>query len=330
MLTPRPGPIAVAVGAIVILIVFVTSAIHYRPEEAAHYRSKIFGIQSHKSSVNEGLGSVWNETLGFERIYVIGLKDRTDKRDALTLTSSLTGFKLDWIDGVKGEEIPDKAVPFGTNRTLLWENNLGSWRGHMNAIRAIIENRLSSALIMEDDMDWDVNVKSQLSQFAPGARQMLDSPSSPVPASPYGSEWDLLWLGHCGEHFPEMMEPKLANPDTRKYIIENDPTVPSYNHIKGFLAWKDYPERTRFVHTTGGPICTFAYALSFSGAQKLLYALSVDGLSGPFDNSLSDLCRYQSYGMKCVSATPAYFFHHKSKGYMSGDSDIQGYGAGGE
>lgn len=218
----------------------------------------------------------------------------------------------------------------GTNRTVLWENNLGSWRSHMNAIRAIIENRLSSALIMEDDVDWDVNIKSQLSRFAPGARQIADTTSSPAPDGPYGSEWDVLWFGHCGEHFPEMMEPKLETPDTRKYIIEDDMTVPGFDKLKGFIRWKEYPEHTRFVHRTGGPICTFAYALSYKGAQKLLYALSVDGLRGPFDMALSDLCRYQHYGANCVSVTPPYFFHHKSKGYMSGDSDIQGYGGGGE
>ena len=65
MLTPRPGPIAVAVGAVVVLVLFVASALHYRPEEAAHYGSKIFGSSSHKSAANdEGLGGVWNETLG--------------------------------------------------------------------------------------------------------------------------------------------------------------------------------------------------------------------------------------------------------------------------
>jgi len=220
----------------------------------------------------------------------------------------------------------------GTNRTQLWENNLGSWRAHMNAIRAVIENRLSSALIMEDDVDWDVNIKSQLSIFAPGARQIADTSSSPVPDSPYGSEWDVLWLGHCGEHFPEMVEPKLDNPDVRKYIIENDATVPGFGPEtpKGFIRWREYPEHSRFVHRTGAPICTYAYALSYKGAQKLLYALSVDGLRGPFDNSLSDLCRYQFHGVNCVSVTPPFFSHHKSKGYMSGDSDIQRYGGGGE
>jgi len=51
--------------------------------------------------------------LGFEKIFAIGLPERSDKRDALALTSSLTGFKIDWVDGVKGESVPDKALPFG-------------------------------------------------------------------------------------------------------------------------------------------------------------------------------------------------------------------------
>lgn len=173
-------------------------------------------------------------------------------------------------------------------------------------------------------MDWDINIKAQLSQFAPGARQILDSSSPTGPDdSPYGDDWDLLWLGHCGEHFPETVEPKLDNPDTRKYVIENDPTVPGYDHVTGFVGWRDYPEHTRFIHRSGAPICTFAYAVSYKGAQKLLYSLSVDGLHGPFDNSLSDLCRYQFYGINCVSVNPPYFFHHRGKGYTSGDSDIQ-------
>jgi hypothetical protein len=76
-----------------------------------------------------------NETLGFSKVFVVGLPERSDKRDAIALTSSLTGFRVEWVDGVKGESVPDKAVPFGVDREKLWESNLGSWRGHMNAIR---------------------------------------------------------------------------------------------------------------------------------------------------------------------------------------------------
>jgi hypothetical protein len=66
-----------------------------------------------------------NGTLGFEKIFAIGLPERSDKRDALALTTSLTGFKIDWVDGVRGQSISDKALPFGVDRLKLQETNLG-------------------------------------------------------------------------------------------------------------------------------------------------------------------------------------------------------------
>jgi hypothetical protein len=81
---------------------------------------------------------VANGTLGFEKIYVVNLRERSDKRDAMTLASSLTNFKIEWRDGVMGEDVPDKAVPFGTTREGLWNNNLGSWRAHMNTVRQYV------------------------------------------------------------------------------------------------------------------------------------------------------------------------------------------------
>lgn len=81
------------------------------------------------------INRVTNETLGFSNVFVVGLPDRSDKRDAIVLTSAATGFRVEFVDGIKGETIPDKAVPFGVERKALMESNLGSWRGHMNAIR---------------------------------------------------------------------------------------------------------------------------------------------------------------------------------------------------
>lgn len=232
---------------------------------------------------------------------------------------------------------------------------------------------------MEDDVDWDVRLKPQLELTAAGARAILSSlpntlfptgrPSSsrsPLepPVSPYGDDWDVLWLGHCGEPFPEDLPENQDLPDTdagfqamaRKWTILNDATVPALDHVTGIVDFRRYPARTRWVHVTAAPICTFAYALSYRGAQKILYALSVDGLSGPFDNALAGLCR-RSVGSwsglarsgggggegdrdqvardrgldaKCVSVTPPLFFHHKSKGLVKADSDIQDYGGGGE
>jgi len=82
-------------------------------------------------ALSEDARFIFNSTLGFEKVFAIGLPERSDKRDALALTSSLTGFRIDWVEGVKGESVPDKALPYGVDRVALWENNVGSWRGHM-------------------------------------------------------------------------------------------------------------------------------------------------------------------------------------------------------
>jgi hypothetical protein len=201
----------------------------------------------------------------------------------------------------------------------------------------MVEENISTALIMEDDMDWDVRIKSQLKQIALGARTIHPFNSSKPHDSPYGNDWDVLWLGHCGEIFPETLPEysSLSHTDpnyitlSTKFIIHPDPTVPPPEHTAGFQNYTANPY-TRWVHISGGPICTFAYALSLEGAKKVLYDLSVDHLVGPFDNALAGLCRWGRdegrLGMKCLSVTPPLFMHHKPKGYVFRDSDIQSYG----
>ncbi|KAI0534955.1 hypothetical protein GGR58DRAFT_480962 [Xylaria digitata] len=270
--------------------------------------------------------AVTNNTLGFSNIFVIGLPERTDKRDALTLASALTGFRVEFLDGVRGESIPDQAVPPGVDREALMETNLGSWRGHMNAIQRIVEENLESALIMEDDMDWDVRLKTQLKQIAKGTRHFMPPGKA---LSPYGDGWDVLWLGHCGEIFPEVLPENEGKPKHPKYTILNDKTVPPIDKITGLVEFAKYPEYTRWVHVSGGPICSFAYALSQTGARKVLFDLSIDRLGGPFDNALAGFCRDGASGnldglqAKCLSVTPPIFFHHRAKGRLDSDSDIQ-------
>lgn len=323
---------------------FARSYLPSRTYEAIHSHTseKLYGKEYKGRSPPTELNRVTNDTLGFSKVFVVGLPERTDKRDALALTTALTGFHVDWVDGVRGETIPDKAVPFRIDRKLLMETNLGSWRGHMNAIRRIVDEDLESALIMEDDMDWDVRLRSQLEDVAKGARMILGDGTTD-PSSPYGDGWDVMWLGHCGEPFPETLEENRGKPDDHpgmqymktRYAIENDATVPPPERTTGLIDFHAYPY-TRFVHVTGAPICSFAYALSQAGARKVLFDLSVDHLTGAFDNALGGLCRRsvssvgeenpgndRGLNARCISVTPPVFFHHKAKGWVSGDSDIQ-------
>ncbi|PVH87904.1 glycosyltransferase family 25 protein [Cadophora sp. DSE1049] len=334
MLQPRTFPVGVGLLSSLFILFLIYSP---KSRSLREYPSQVINSYTKIATSAADTGAAINETLGFERVFAVGLSERSDKRDALGLISSLTGFKIEWIEGMRGESVVDKALPFGVDRVKLWENNLGSWRGHMNAVRTIVEQGISTALIMEDDVDWDVRLKSQLQLIAHGTRTLQGS-TSPSD-SPYGDDWDLIWLGHCGEVFPEQLEENASKaPDSpgyislaTKYTIRGDPTVPPPSHARGFQNFTASPH-TRWIHVTGGPICTFAYALSLAGARKVLFDLSVDHLVGPFDNALAGLCRWgrekERLGMRCYSVTPPVFVHHKSKGYISGDSDIQLVGGG--
>ena len=71
----------------------------------------------------------------FEKILVLNMPERSDKRDALSLAASLTNLKFDYLDGVVGKNIPQKALPVGQEQRNMQNSTLGSWRAHMNAIR---------------------------------------------------------------------------------------------------------------------------------------------------------------------------------------------------
>lgn len=47
----------------------------------------------------------------FGKVFVINLKDRTDKLDAILLAASLTGVNMDVIEGVRGTDISNKSMP---------------------------------------------------------------------------------------------------------------------------------------------------------------------------------------------------------------------------
>ena len=57
-----------------------------------------------------------------------------------------------------------------------------------------VASDLDTAMIIEDDVDWDVAIKERLPLIsdAVGNFSRVD-PSDPAP---YGRSWDILWLGH--------------------------------------------------------------------------------------------------------------------------------------
>ena len=199
------------------------------------------------------------------------MPSRTDKLDSLRLLTSITNISYKLIPGVDGSEIPHVAWPGFYKEGERAASITGCWRAHMNAVAAILDNNLSTALIMEDDADWDVSLKVQLTQFALGSRYILDTPSS-EPLSPYGDGWDMLWLGHCAQNKPTKPFPR--------FIITNDTTVRPTGYR--WHLWNPEPNltydlphnrTTRVIYQSAGGMCSYAYALSYTGARKYISEL---------------------------------------------------------
>ena len=88
------------------------------------------------------------------------------------------------------------------------------WSGERADDFRMLDHDISSVLIMESDVDWDMRIKAAMYGLTGGVRAIADWPfvdhaltpyegqfvDPPVatPHSPYGDNWDILWLGHCG------------------------------------------------------------------------------------------------------------------------------------
>ncbi|KAL8719193.1 MAG: hypothetical protein Q9225_003772 [Loekoesia sp. 1 TL-2023] len=296
-----------------------------RPQNPIHSLTHHASPDASTSPLVKGkppLGSsadVKNSTLGFERIFVINLPERYDKLDAFSLAASLTGFSHDVIEGIKGQTVVNKTLPTLDNipeKERARNNIVGCWRAHMNFAQKIVRDRISTALVLEDDSDWDVSFRDQLADFATGSRYI--SGTTTKPRSPYGDDWDLLWLGHCSAQ----QDPS----DQRRFVIENDDTVPPVQHRINFnlvpkMNELGYDNSTRIVFRANNGVCLYSYALSYRGAQKILWWQNKVKVFNPIDMGIGYQCR-DDPNFKCIAIFPQIVDSHKAAGRQSRDSDI--------
>ncbi|KAJ1323903.1 glycosyl transferase family 25 [Microdochium nivale] len=309
---------------------------------------------------------IYNRTLGFGDILTVSLKSRTDRRDSMHLQSSLSGFHINFIDGVNGDDVSDKAIPTTFKHGRMRGSSVGSWRGHMNAIQQIVDRNLESALITEDDLDWDIRIHDQLRDFALSSRALIQplagssdtyhDPTYPRPkknspetvpdidftklpetvepmVSPYGDDWDVLWVGHCGMHFPFKDD---VNQPKGRVIHRQDVTVAMKKHLRNipqpFTLVDDYPQHTRAVHHAEEGVCTLAYAVSLQGARKLIYELGLKDVTDQYDILLRFFCNGAAGRRphRCLTVQPSLFHHFKAKGPKSASSDIDSWNGDGD
>ena len=165
-------------------------------------------------------------------------------------------------------------------------------------------------------------MKDQLSMFAHGSQFVTGVTADSTPHSPYGDDWDLLWLGHCGS--------RIKPSDERRLIIKNDATVPpperrfNVGQIPN-MEREGYDDTTRIVYHSMDSLCLYAYALSYRGARKLLRAQTTRDYFTPIDIGIGQMCTLSDF--KCIGVFPQMFDSHRPPGRLVRDSDIGTYSA---
>jgi hypothetical protein len=156
-------------------------------------------------------------------------------------------------------------------------------------------NRWGSALVLEDDVDWSVDIREQTRKVAKAIVELTEQKAGSE--TPYGLDWDVIWMGHCGDP-PQFKKVR--------HVTYEDPTVLPFEKYRNInkLVITQLKRGQRAVHFSVGPICTWAYAVSANGARKLLAEAS-EGRDDAYDLKLMNKCK--SEDLRCITVNMELF-----------------------
>ncbi|KAJ3506450.1 hypothetical protein NMY22_g17246 [Coprinellus aureogranulatus] len=189
---------------------------------------------------------------------------------------------------------------------ILTPSRVACWHSHLNEIKRIANGAKSSVtLVLEDDVDMEQDIDSQLSylwNFLP-------------------PDWDIFFLGHCWSnesHHPAISIPSPKHNHSHAFdsnaALSSEGSTPSLQSISHRL------------HPSFAPKCTHAYLLSHTGARKLLLHLNHPpfAFSRAIDQAISWLV--SSGRLKSFSAVPSLVVQRKiSKSDIKDDSSLQNH-----
>ncbi|KAL4959574.1 uncharacterized protein BDV14DRAFT_184465 [Aspergillus stella-maris] len=241
-----------------------------------------------------------NSTIGFQQIFALSQHPSWRTR-GLEAAANLTGLEIivppqPPVDDQLAQAFAN-IEPYIVDAQQPAPGASKAWLAHLDMLKHVYQLNLETALILEDDADWDVALRQQMQNVSTAVRNLTKAPETDL--SPYGRSWDVLWLGHCGERWDDQIET----------IVFDDAHVNPHQHYQGF--WPDelalLPDLKRAVYWSSSPVCTFAYAVTHEGARKILH-LSGAGQDEAFDVKLQHEC--QKKRLSCVSVVPEMFHQY--------------------
>lgn len=219
-----------------------------------------------------------NSTLGFSAIFALYDPRRPDRLDQMVLAASAAGLNLTTVPAVTPAELDVNALPdaFDTADVGLHASDFSQFMSHAKIWRKMVELNLPNALILDDEQDFDLNIRRIVTQVRPVLRRV----SGDEEGSYEYPLWDMLSLGACYEQPYEAYEiAKKAMPMSQVYQeVSSDrenvraTTVPWISEIME----KYFHDRTprRVVVRAKNPLCLNAYVFTQSAARSMLIELN--------------------------------------------------------
>ncbi|KAM3537218.1 hypothetical protein ARSEF1564_009858 [Beauveria bassiana] len=285
-----------------------------------------------------------NRTLGFSSIQFINMPGRFDRSDAATLQAHMAGIDYVEVTGVTSEAIKDVGMP-PEHTTYLKPGEKGCWRAHANIWNQMLRDQSPAVLVLESDAGWDLEIRDIMSRASHQFTYLLHKyDSKPLPSPDYekrrqthalssassapplvlnpddpwhSTHWDLLSVGQCWE------DEKRGD----ESITYPDPSVAPGMDFYGRPLGAE-----RVLRRSGGIVCTTAYAISQTGAAKLLLRGAVD-LDAPVDLIMRQMIEDEDLIAYSFMPTPfAQWAYVDNIGMKSrgSNSDIHGKDDGGE
>lgn len=228
-----------------------------------------------------------------------------------------------------------------------------AWLGHLNALEWFLSTDLETVLILEDDVDWDIHLRTQqVPKVAAAARTLLSSQSlgfptgynldsssfiDPITAGGYwgdtsgAANWDIMYLGHCGDRFPSEVWTNTSDPRYPARALFPDPSMPApeslHDFTRDFIESIEVPPFTRFVHQSVAPLCSFGFALTRPAARKLLYQIANkehEGGCQAYDVRILEACRDLDF--RCWTTNPELFHHQDRPSEISVANSVGNWG----
>lgn len=248
-----------------------------------------------------------NATLGFGAIFVLtedthtwrvqGLRKAAELVD-LDLTVPIQPRKTDKevYDYLQGDKLSDHL------------DNAKAVMSYIALLQQFIDTGYETALFFEDDVDFSIMIREQMSVLA-DAISAPDTNTSNL-LDPYSkASWDILWLGHFGIEFTEKTQiSNYEDPHALPWAALTS-TFNNYYQQQG----QSGSTQQQLAHNIA-PLSTYAWATTRSHAQLLVEELA-SIRAQKFDVYLHIQCR--GLRQRCVAPIPELMHHHRVSGSQS-------------